>query len=84
MRPDDLREFTQRRPFLPFRVTLTDGRTYEVRHPELVMVGRSSVVIGLPAPGTDDVIYDRAVTVSLLHVMQVEAVQAPTQPTGGS
>ena len=54
MRPDDIRNFLNRRPFQPFRITLTDGRNYEVRHPELVMVGRSSIVIGLPAPGESD------------------------------
>ena len=50
MRPEDIREFLQKKPFQPFRLTLTDGRTYEVRHPEMAMVGRSAVAIGLPAP----------------------------------
>ena len=26
------------RPFVPFRVVTSDGTTYDVRHPELVMV----------------------------------------------
>ena len=72
MRPEDIREFLQHKPFQPFRVTLTDGRTYEVRHPELAMVGRSGVAIGVPATGDTRPIYDRLVTVSLLHIMQVE------------
>ena len=50
MRPDDIRAFLQQKPFRPFRVTLTDGRSYEVRHPELSMVGRSTAAIGLPGP----------------------------------
>ena len=76
MRPSDIRVFLQCQPFPPFRITLTDGRTYEVRHPELVMVGRSSLVIGLPAPGDAEPIYDQFVTVSLLHVMQMEPLEA--------
>jgi hypothetical protein len=72
MRPEDIREFLQHKPFQPFRITLTDGRTYEVRHPELAMVGRSTIALGLPAPSEQIPIYDRLVTVSLLHVMQVE------------
>jgi len=81
MRPDDVLEFLQHRPFQSFRVTLTDGRTYDVRHPEMAMVGRSSMVIGLPAPGdaartATAPIYDRAVTVSMLHVMQLESLDA--------
>jgi hypothetical protein len=72
MRPEDIREFLQHKPFQPFRLTLTDGRTYEVRHPEMAMVGRSAVAIGLPAPGDPTPIYDRLVTVSLLHIMQIQ------------
>ena len=59
MRPEDIRDFVQRRPFQPFRMTLTDGRSYEIRHPELAMVGRSTVAIGLPAADDPRPIYDR-------------------------
>ena len=72
MRSEDIRDFLQRKPFQPFRLTLTDGRTYEVRHPEMAMVGRSSVAIGLPAANDPEPVFDRLVTVSLLHIMQVE------------
>jgi hypothetical protein len=72
MRPEDIRDFLQKKPFQPFRVTLTDGRSYEVRHPELAMVGRSIVAIGVPAANDPNPVFDRLVTVSLLHIMQVE------------
>jgi len=78
MRPQDVREFLDQKPFCPFRVTLTDGRIYEIRHPELVMVGRSTVVIGIPAANDPTPVYDRLVTVSLIHIMQLE----PTEPQG--
>ena len=80
MRTEDLREFLRRQPFQPFRLTLTDGRTYEVRHPELAMVGRSTVAIGVPAAGESEPIYDRLVTVSLLHVMQAEPINGLNRP----
>jgi hypothetical protein len=81
VRPEDLQEFVWRRPFQPFRLTLTDGRTYEVRHPEMAMVGRSSVVIGLPAPGDASPIFDRAVHVALLHIMQLELLEPVLVPS---
>lgn len=80
MRSEDIREFLQRRPFQPFRLTLTDGRTYDVRHPELAMVGRSTVAVGIPAPDEPAPVYDRLVTISLLHIMQLE----PHEATGSS
>jgi len=42
----------------------------------MAMMGRSSLAIGLPAPGDSEPIYDRFVTVSLLHVMQMEPLEA--------
>jgi hypothetical protein len=78
MRPEDVREFLRRTPFQPIRITLTDGRTFDVRHPEMAMVGRSSVAIGLPRPGRDEDVFDRLVTVSLLHIMQIEPLESAT------
>ena len=31
MRPQNLQEFTRRRPFVPYRIYATDGRTYDIR-----------------------------------------------------
>ena len=59
MRPEDIREFLRRQPFRPFRLTLTDGRTYDVMHPELAMVGRSSMEVGLARPGDPENIAER-------------------------
>jgi hypothetical protein len=82
MQPLDLAEFVRRRPFRPFRITLTDGRTYEVHHPELAMVGLSTVVIGVPAPNyPDPTFYQRAVTIDLGHIMEAEALPAAATPT---
>ncbi len=72
MRPDDVREFLKRQPFQPFRLTLTDGRSYDILHPELALVGRSWVAVGLARPGNSEGVADRLVTVSLPHIMQIE------------
>ncbi len=78
MRSDDILSFVRTQPFRPFRLTLTDGRTYDIGHPELAMVGRSTVTVGIPVPDEREPVYDRLVTVSLLHVMQIEPVDAPS------
>jgi hypothetical protein len=74
MRPEDLLNFIRKQPFQPFRITLSDGRTYEVRHSELAMVGRSIVVVGLDPTDEPEPVFDRMVTVSLLHIMQIEPI----------
>lgn len=72
MRPEDLHEYLRRKPFCPFRITLTDGRTFDIRHPELIMVGRTSAEIGIPSSRYEYPTFDRRVSISLLHVMQME------------
>ena len=82
MRPEDVREFLRRLPFRPFRLTLTDGRTYDVMHPELAMVGRSWVQVGLARPGDPENIAERLISVSLLHIMQIEPLESVVPPPG--
>ena len=82
MRPEGVREFLRRQPFRPFRLTLTDGRTYDVMHPELAMVGRSWVQVGLARPGDPENIAERLISVSLLDIMQIEPLESVVPPPG--
>jgi hypothetical protein len=74
MPPDDLWERLHRRPFEPFRIHLTDGTVYEIMHPELVLVGRRSAVIGVTDVRQSPPFYDRAATIALVHVVRLEAI----------
>jgi hypothetical protein len=74
MPPEDIKEALQREPFVPFRICLTDGTRYEIRHQDLVMVGKRSLVIGLAEPSQADAFYDRYVTVALIHVTRLEPI----------
>ena len=71
MPPEDIREKLGQRPFVPFRIVLSDGAACEVRHPELLLLGKRSVVIGLTG-NPADTLYDRYVTVALLHITRLE------------
>jgi hypothetical protein len=74
--------FLQHRPFAPFRVCLTDGTDYDVRHPEMVLPARRSAEIGIPRD-TAQPIADRIVTVSLLHVVRLEPLESAGTKTDG-
>lgn len=74
VRTEDLAKFQQERPFRPFRITLTDGRIFEVHHPELIMVGRTTAEIGIRSLEHAFPAYERTVTISLMHVMQIEVL----------
>ena len=81
MRREELGRLLQIRPFKPFRLRLTNDSILVIRHPEMAMVTPSAVHIGIPAAdGTPGTVDDIAI-VSLLHVMKIESVFAPTPPT---
>lgn len=44
MQPSDLLAYTRAVPFRPFRFVLNSGKSYDVRHPEMVRVTLSSVL----------------------------------------
>ncbi len=36
-------EYVEAEPFRPFRIKMASGSSYEIRHPEMILVGRTSV-----------------------------------------
>jgi hypothetical protein len=77
MAPHELLFALRERPFRPFRIALTDGQKVDVRHPEMVLPGRQSIMIGLPAPGETEPLYDQRITVDLLHIVSLEPLPTP-------
>jgi len=43
--PQEVLSSLKARPFRPFRIPLASGEAFEVRHPEMVRVGRNSLIL---------------------------------------
>lgn len=83
MRAEELTQLLRRQPFVPLRLHMTDGRIYEIRHPELVLVLKSRVDIGVsPDPNTG--VLERVEYCSLLHVVRIEELHSTTAPSNGA
>lgn len=78
MRPEDLLDLVRRQPFAPLRIHITGGKTYNVQHPDQIIVLRSRAVL---AVGGEDGVGDRLEHVALVHVVRVEEL---AQSTSGS
>ncbi len=72
MRAEEIRNHLRREPFLPFRLYLSNGVSYEVRHPEFMYVGRREVVIAVEL-GEGDV-PERSAYCDPLHVTHIEPI----------
>jgi hypothetical protein len=69
-----LKDLIARRPLEPFRVRLSSGDSYEVRHPEMALLLRNGIYVAVPN-GSDE-LPEQAVWCSLLHVAAVEPLAA--------
>jgi len=74
MSPFDLIDLLRERPFKPFRIFASDGRTYDIRHPDQALVLVTRVV--LPVPGAGDV-PERLEHLALSHIVRVEELSPP-------
>jgi hypothetical protein len=82
MTQQELHEVARRQPFEPFRLHLTTGTTYDVRHRDLIMVGRRSAIIGI-SNQPQSTVYDRTIKVDLLHIVGIEELPPPSAPSNG-
>jgi hypothetical protein len=55
---------------------LTDGKTYEVRHPEMMLVTQRHVFIGIETRPGSRVAVESDI-VSLLHIVRIELMTQP-------
>jgi hypothetical protein len=73
MKAEHLIELLEERPFRPIRLYLSDGRTHDVRHPEMAIVSEGVVTIGLP-PDESSAVADRMTHCATAHVVEAEPV----------
>ncbi len=73
------RELLTRRPFEPFRLVMSSGQAYEVRHPEMAFLTRTDILVGIDE--TDEGVPDRFKICSFLHVTAIEPLStSATRP----
>jgi hypothetical protein len=68
---DDMRARVRREPFVPVRIHTSDGESYDVYHPDLIMIGRRALVVGT-ASADDPATFELTSQVALLHVTAIE------------
>ena len=74
MTVQDFRELLTQRPFIPFRLVMSSGQTYDVRHPEMAMLTRTSILVGIGE--ADDGVPAAFKICSLLHVTAIEPLNS--------
>ncbi len=73
--PQDILGYIRSEPFRAFRIRMAGGRTFEIRHPEMVRVGKNSLIV-FTFVSDDPGVYDRWETVSLMLIESVTHLEA--------
>jgi len=68
-----LLDYVTAEPFRPFRIRMASGQHFDIRHPEMILVGRASVRI-YSATGDDE--HEKWYDVSLMLMETIEPVDA--------
>jgi hypothetical protein len=81
MSPQTLLALRRARPFRPIRITLADGESYDVYHPELIWVGAKEVRIGFSSD-PNSTLFERFVVADLSTVARAEPLDQAQPPQG--
>jgi hypothetical protein len=77
---DYMRNLLSARPFVSFRLWMSDGGHVDVRSSEAVLPLRRFALVGLLDPNATDTAFDRYVTVWYMHVTRHEMLQPGAPP----
>jgi hypothetical protein len=70
------RELLAQRPFAPFRLVMSSGQSYEVRHPEMAWLTGTSILVGIDQ--TDEGVPAEFKICSLPYVATIEPLSTPS------
>ena len=78
---DDIQGRLRERPFVPVRLVTSSGQSYDITHPDLVLVGRRFLIIGT-ASNDNPTQIEAASRVAVFHVTDLQDVPHPAPSDG--
>ncbi len=79
--PEEIETRVRERIFVPFRIVTSSGESFEIRHPNLIMVGERLLYVGLASP-QKPTIFNRVSQVAIAHVTALEDLPQAVAPGG--
>ena len=70
MRTSEIANQLHQRPFVPFRLCMSDGNSFEVRHPGMVLVSRTIIALAIHKPRARQ--SDGIVLCDPVHIIRIE------------
>jgi len=78
---DDINARIKDRPFVPLRIIISGGQTFDVYHPDLLMIGRRALIVGR-ASTEDPAQFEQVTRLAIMHIIGLEDLPIPALPSG--
>ncbi len=72
MRTTEIENQLRQRPFVPFLLRMSDGKAFEVRHPEMLLVSRTILAVAIHKPRARQP--EGIVFCDPVHIIRIEPV----------
>jgi hypothetical protein len=80
MTTQDIKRYLRAEPFRPFRLHMASGRTFDIRHPEMVHMGKADLVV-FSLVADDPAVHDDWDSDSLLLIDSISQLDAAASTT---
>lgn len=75
MTPKTILEYVKAAPFCPFRISTASGKTFDIRHPEMIKVGKTNLLVFSMVSDAPEV-FDEWTSVSLMLTESITHLDA--------
>ena len=74
MRRNVLVHLLNRKPFKPFRLTVSNNESFEVRHPEAAYLAKRFIAVVRPLSEVTDAVTDEMVWIDYRHIVYCQPI----------
>lgn len=79
--PDEIEARIRAQPFVPVRIVTSSGQSFDIYHPNLLLMGRRSLEVG-SASNENPKHYERVTRVAIMHITALEDLPSSVSPNG--
>jgi hypothetical protein len=80
--PDDVRTRLREQPFTPVQLVTTTGQTYDIYHPDMVLVASHFLIVGTPNK-VNPAYADQVTRLALVHLAELRDLPPANASTNG-
>ncbi len=67
-------------PFRPFRINMASGKSYDIRHPEMIQIGRTTATVFTWLSENEEEAKEREQELSIILIESVEPLHPAAKP----